>query len=186
MNFSPLPHPPLQCRLISSLTWSIRRPQACTCVPWHPLSSSPYTFQNSLIMLPPAHPHRKLLKGQLKGALILVIPATLTIWDLLWPMERDQRWHVPWLRRSPKGIWGLYSCSFHSALREAWPPILSCFFNLSPAMKWPHRGQLAQSQDITWARNRHLLLEATEILGSICYTALSSKCQLTHGASQYS
>lgn len=107
---------------------------------------------------------KKLLKGQLKGALILVIPATLTIRDLLWAMEHDQRWHVPWLRRSPKGI----------------------FFNLSPAMKWPHGGQPAQSQDITWTRNRHLLLEATEILVCICYTALSSKCQLTHGASQYS
>lgn len=164
MYFSPLPPPPLQCRLMSSLAWSTRRPQACICTPWHLLSSSPYTFQNSLIMLPPAHPHKKLLKGQLKGALILVIPATLTIRDLLWAMEHDQRWHVPWLRRSPKGI----------------------FFNLSPAMKWPHGGQLAQSQDITWTRNRHLLLEATEILVSICYTALSSKCQLTHGASHYS
>lgn len=49
----------------------------------------------------------------------------------------------------------------------------------------PHRAQLAQSQDITQARNTHLLLEAIEILGSVCYTALSGECSLIHGASHY-
>ena len=49
------------------------------------------------------------------------------------PSRANQRCCVPWLRKSPKGIWGLYSCSLHFALREAGLPILNCVLNLSPA-----------------------------------------------------
>lgn len=93
---------------------------------------SPAAALSKIVWLCPHQPcpHRRLLQSQVKGGLVRVTAATLKcVTTGPWPAaacamaeEKSQR-HL-----------GLYFCSLHSALREAGPLFLSCFFNLSPAM----------------------------------------------------
>ena len=59
----------------------------------------------------------------------------------------------------------------HVNLRDYWFCTFTFLhlFNRGPAGKGPHgtQLQLAQSQDATWTRNRHLLLEASELFESV-------------------
>ena len=100
--------------------------------------------------------------------------------DSPWPIGRDQRPRVPWLRKVPKAFGGfipaLCTLPWERPDPLFWAASSTWILQCSEDVRVPHRAQLAHSQDITQARNTHLLLEANEILGSVCYTALAGEC----------